>query len=264
MSAALAQRVVATPMSSAGHRSPVPQRAAVQAAARLPPQRARAGCGGCNGTEAVRDGKVQNVTAKEAGALMKEGWVLLDVRPPQEIANAKLVGAVEVPLFVVDSDMSPAGLLKQASNFGMGGWWLGGAHMKPNPQFMAEVQASVPKDTPVVVACQKGLRSLAACEPLSRAGYGPLAWINGGFDTAQPGDLPTKDGADIRLGGVGGLSGILGWTEAQREATRTEGFAGGAVNIIKVLAVLLVIDLVWFGYEVATDSNVLTDFFGSK
>jgi rhodanese-related sulfurtransferase len=40
----------------------------------------------------------------------------------------------------------------------MGGWWLGGAHMKPNPQFMAEVQASVPKDTPVVVACQKGLR----------------------------------------------------------------------------------------------------------
>lgn len=48
--------------------------------------------------------------------------------------------------------------LTQASNFGMGGWWLGGAHMKPNPQFMAEVQASVPKDTPVVVACQKGLR----------------------------------------------------------------------------------------------------------
>jgi rhodanese-related sulfurtransferase len=37
----------------------------------------------------VRDGKVQNVTAKEAGALMKEGWVLLDVRPPQEIANVR-------------------------------------------------------------------------------------------------------------------------------------------------------------------------------
>jgi hypothetical protein len=50
--------------------------------------------------------------------------------------------------------------------------------------------------------------------------------------------------------GVGGLSGLLGWTEAQKEANRTEGFAGGALNIIKVLAVLLVIDLVWFGYEV--------------
>jgi hypothetical protein len=22
----------------------------------------------------------------------------------------------------------------------MGGWWLGGSHMKPNPQFLAEVQ----------------------------------------------------------------------------------------------------------------------------
>jgi len=31
--------------------------------------------------------------------------------------------------------------------------------------------------------------------------YGPLAWINGGYDTAQPGDLPTKDGVDVRLGG---------------------------------------------------------------
>lgn len=32
--------------------------------------------------------------------------------------------------------------------------------------------------------------------------YGPLAWINGGFDTALPGDLNTKDGVDIRLGGA--------------------------------------------------------------
>jgi rhodanese-related sulfurtransferase len=145
---------------------------------------------------------VQNVSAKEAGKLVKEGWVLLDVRPPTETANAKLVGAVEVPLFVPDNDYSPAGFLKQATNFGMGGWWLGGTHMKPNTQFLAEVQASIPKDASVVVACQKGLRSLAACEQLSRAGYGPLAWINGGFDTAQPGDLQTKDGVDIRLGGA--------------------------------------------------------------
>lgn len=49
---------------------------------------------------------------------------------------------------------------------------------------------------------------------------------------------------------MGGLSGLLGWTEAQREASRSEGFAGGATNIIKALAVLLVLDLAWFGYEV--------------
>jgi rhodanese-related sulfurtransferase len=48
------------------------------------------------------------------------------------------------------------------------------------------------------VACQKGLRSLAAAEQLSRAGYSKLAWINGGFDTARPGDLPTTDNKDVR------------------------------------------------------------------
>lgn len=61
-----------------------------------------------------------------------------------------------------------------------------------------QVQAKVPKDSPVVVGCQKGLRSLAAAEQLSRAGYAKLAWINGGFDTARPGDLPTGDDKDIR------------------------------------------------------------------
>lgn len=37
----------------------------------------------------VRDGKVQNVTAAEAGQLVKDGWVLLDVRPPTEIAQVR-------------------------------------------------------------------------------------------------------------------------------------------------------------------------------
>jgi hypothetical protein len=49
---------------------------------------------------------------------------------------------------------------------------------------------------------------------------------------------------------VGGLSGLMGWTEAQREASRTEGFGGGALNLIKFAAVILVLDLFWFGYEV--------------
>lgn len=58
----------------------------------------------------IRTGKVKNVTPVEAGELLKGGeWVLLDVRPPEEIAKAAIEGAVEVPLFVVDEDRSPAG-----------------------------------------------------------------------------------------------------------------------------------------------------------
>lgn len=63
------------------------------------------------------------------------------------------------------------------------------------------MREKVPLDANVVVGCQRGLRSLAACEQLSRAGYGRLAWVNGGFDTAVEGDLPTQpDNTDIRWG----------------------------------------------------------------
>ncbi|KAL6781473.1 hypothetical protein ACKKBG_A11285 [Auxenochlorella protothecoides x Auxenochlorella symbiontica] len=202
----------------------------------------------------VRDGRVRNVRAKEVPGLLKDGWTLLDVRPSSELDKARIKGAVEVPLFVVDDDMSPAGLLKQASAFGMGGWWLGGKHMKPYPTFLEEVEAKVPKDASIIVACQKGLRSLAACEVLSRAGYRSLAWINGGYDTAQPGELPVEGDVDVRLAGIGGLSSVLGWTEPQREG-QGGGFAGGFQNILKGVAVILLLDVLLFGWELIQASK---------
>jgi rhodanese-related sulfurtransferase len=193
--------------------------------------------------------QVRNVTPKDAAALVADGWVLLDTRPPNEIEKAQLLNAIEVPLFVVDDETSINNLIKQATALGMGGWWLGGSHMKRNENFLNEVQAKIPKDSKgVVVVCQKGLRSLTACEQLSRAGYPALAWINGGLDTAQPGDLPTKDGKDIRFGGIGGLSEILGWTEVQQDESK--GFAGGYQNILKAFAIILALDTVWFLYTV--------------
>lgn len=198
----------------------------------------------------IREGKIKNVTAKDAAQLVQDGWTLLDVRPPNEISKVGLKDAVAVPLFVVDEDLSPGGLLKQATAFGMGGWWLGGAHMKPNQTFMGEVQAKIPKDAKIVVGCQKGLRSLAACEALSRAGYGTIAWINGGFDTAKGGEFPTDNEKDIRYAGIGGLSELLGWTEVQQ--TDNAGFAGGFQNIIKGLVVVVALDALLFVYELVT------------
>ena len=190
-------------------------------------------------------GQVRNLTTKDAGALIADGWVLLDVRPPQEIEKAQLLNAVEVPLFIVEDDSSIGTLIKQATALGMGGWWLGGAHMKANPNFLNEVQAKIPKDAKgVIVVCQKGLRSLTASEQLARAGYGAVAWVNGGLDTARPGDLATVGGKDIRFGGIGGLSETLGWTEVQQEIGG--GFAGGYQNVLKAFAVILALDTVWF------------------
>lgn len=199
-------------------------------------------------TQQVKDGTVMNVSNKTAGEMMKDGWVLVDVRPPGEVAKVPITGAIAVPLYLEDPSNGPASLLKKAATIGTGGWWLGGTHMIPNESFLAQVQAQVPKDARVVVACQKGLRSLSAAEQLSRAGYRSLAWINGGLDTARPGDLPTANGRDVRYAGIGGLSEVLGWTEVQQEENKG-GFFGGANNVLALVALVLFADLALFGYE---------------
>lgn len=199
-------------------------------------------------TQQVKDGIVMNVSNKTAGEMMAEGWVLLDVRPPSEVEKVGVKGAVSVPLYLEDPSNSVGSLIKKAATVSTGGWWLGGTHMIPNQNFLAEVQAKIPKDSSVVVGCQKGLRSLAAAEQLSRAGYSKLAWINGGFDTARPEDLPTTNDKDIRFAGIGGLSEALGWTEVQQEYKQGQ-FAGGFENILKLVALVLVADLALFGWE---------------
>lgn len=85
----------------------------------------------------------------------------------------------------------------------------------------------------MIVACQKGLRSLAACEQLSRAGFTDIAWVNGGFDNSRPGDVPTKGDEDIRLAGVGGVSSILGWTEVQQETGGAKGSAKSVLLLVR-------------------------------
>lgn len=195
----------------------------------------------------IRDGRVKSVSASAAGELKQEGWIFLDVRPPTEIAKAAVEGAIEIPIYIPETEWSVINLLKQASNFGLGGWWLGGSHMIPNQQFLREVQAKIPKDAKVIVACQKGLRSLSAAEQLSRAGYSTIAWVNGGLDTSKKPDLPVKGADDLRYGGIGGLSELLGWTDVQRE--KNAGALGGPSGPIKIAAVILALDGVWAAYD---------------
>lgn len=194
----------------------------------------------------LRDGIVKNVMAKDLKSYTDDGWTILDVRPPSETRKVHVADAVEVPLFVPDTSLDPSSLLKQMSAFGLGGWWLGGTHMKPNTSFLPDVQAKIPKDAKVIVACQKGLRSLAAAEQLSRAGYTDLAWINGGLDNSRPEDVPTRDGKDIRYAGIGGVSEMVGWTEVQQE---NAGPAGSLKSVFIAVALILVLDGLVFAYE---------------
>ena len=192
---------------------------------------------------------MRSVTATEAGNLLKEGWVILDVRPPNEVTRVPIQGATAVPLFIIDDEISPGAFLKQASAFGMGGWWLGGKHMKANVRFLPDVQANIPKDAKIVVVCQKGLRSLAACEQLSRAGYETLAWLNGGMDTARVGDIPVVNDTDPRYAGIGGVSALIGWTEVQQEAALKAGGNSNVQKFFTLAGVILAVDLALLAYE---------------
>ena len=113
------------------------------------------------------------------------------------------------------------------------------AAVSPTPGFTVRAPAK---------ELQRG-RSLAAAEQLSRVGYGTLAWINGGLDTAKKSDLPIKgEFDDLRYGGIGGLSELLGWTDVQRE--KSAGFLGAAQGsrpccnaVLSVVAAVLALKL---------------------
>jgi hypothetical protein len=82
-----------------------------------------------------------------------------------------LHNCLQVPIFVVEESNDIQSLMKKSSAFGMGGWWLGGSHMKPNTNFLREVEKKVPKDANVSVPSHRHperINSLAGVLPHSR------------------------------------------------------------------------------------------------
>jgi len=146
---------------------------------------------------------VREISTTKAGELMKEGWVFLDVRLPEQVEKGAVQGAVEVPLFVLDNDMSPYGLIKQWAVVGTAGWWTGKKLTKANTKFLSDVLEKVDKEAPgVVVACMTGVRAKTAAEILEKAGYPRIAWIRNGLERTAPGEIPVVGDVDIRLAGV--------------------------------------------------------------
>lgn len=101
----------------------------------------------------------------EAHKLMQAGGVLVDVRTKPEILYVgKVPGAVAVE-------------------------WQTYPGNRPNPEFLAELAASVPKDEPVMFMCRSGARSHAAAEAAAQAGwreaYNVLEGFEGDKDAAQ-------------------------------------------------------------------------------
>jgi rhodanese-related sulfurtransferase len=123
------------------------------------------------------------VTPSEAHALMQVGAKLVDVRTkPELLYVGKVPGSV-----AIEWQTYPGG--------------------RENPEFLGELSAVVPKDQPVMFLCRSGVRSNAAADAATRAGWKEAYNVLEGFE----GD---KDAAQHR-GAVGGWRKAgLPWTQS--------------------------------------------------
>ncbi|XP_059639289.1 rhodanese-like domain-containing protein 11, chloroplastic isoform X2 [Cornus florida] len=159
----------------------------------------------------VRQEKVKVLTPREAGyAIQLSDKTLLDVRPSTEHKKAWVKGSTWIPIFDVDDRFDAGILSRKVTNFMMGGWWSGIPMLSYDNKFLLKVEEKFPKDTDLIVACQKGLRSLAACELLYNAGYRNLFWVQRGLEAAEEEDLEREGPQPFKFAGIGGVSEFLG------------------------------------------------------
>lgn len=105
---------------------------------------------------------MKRISPAEALDLQNNGWTYLDVRSTPEFEGGHPKGAVLVPLM----EAGPAG-------------------MAPNAAFLDQVLARFPLDTPLVLGCAAGGRSLVAAKMLAEAGYTQVADQRCGFGGAR-------------------------------------------------------------------------------
>ena len=119
----------------------------------------------------------------EARKMMQAGAKLVDVRTkPELLYVGKVPGSVAVE-------------------------WQTYPGNRENPEFLGELAASVPKDTPVMFLCRSGARSHAAAEAATRAGWKEAYNILEGFE----GD---KDAEQHRSTVGGWRKAGLPWTQS--------------------------------------------------
>ena len=106
---------------------------------------------------------VERIGPEEAKKRMDEdGYTYLDVRSVPEFDAGHPAGAYNIPL----NHAGPAG-------------------MKANPDFLAVVEATFPKDAKLIVGCKAGGRSLKAAQLLIQAGFTRVLDQKAGWDGAR-------------------------------------------------------------------------------
>ena len=108
---------------------------------------------------------LKHVDARTAHELQSnDDHTYVDVRSIPEFENGHPAGARNVPLLNRDRQTG---------------------QMRPNPEFLAVMQANYPPESKLLIGCQMGGRSAQAGQVLVTAGYQNIANVLGGFGGAQ-------------------------------------------------------------------------------
>ena len=145
---------------------------------------------------------VRHVGVQEAHQLQTtDGYAYVDVRSVPEYENGHPKGAHNVPLLHLDSQTG---------------------QMRPNPEFLAVMQANYPSDAKLLIGCQVGGRSAKAAQILTAAGYETAINVTGGFGGARdPGTGEVIEDGWVQMGlpvEAGGGAGA-GYDALRRTAT---------------------------------------------
>ncbi|TVU29425.1 hypothetical protein EJB05_20990, partial [Eragrostis curvula] len=177
----------------------------------------------------IREQKIKTLTPREAGYTFKlTDKALLDVRPSNERQKAWVKGSTWIPVFDVDTSADLSGLSKKATNF---------------------VEEKFSKDTNIILVCQKGLRSLAACEQLYNAGFENLFWVQGGLEATEEEDFEREGPQPFKLAAIGGVSEFFGWTDQQRAQAAKEGLGYRLLFTGRLVGALVLLDALFFGAQ---------------
>jgi rhodanese-related sulfurtransferase len=110
---------------------------------------------------------IKNLFVQEAHQQQQGGSAYIDVRSIPEFEMGHPAGAFNIPLLHLDERTR---------------------QMLPNAEFVEVVRANFPVETPLLVGCQAGARSVDACQLLASAGYTNLTNVRGGFGGSHDGD----------------------------------------------------------------------------
>jgi len=152
----------------------------------------------------LRESGLKSTPPTEVQKMQKQGALIVDVRSPSQYGQCFIEDSLNVPLYRQIQGWGLAANVRRAAFafFGIIGSEL-------NPEWLAEMEAQVPKDKKLVVTCARGgkinakgtkfgfeSRSLKAVFRLRNAGYKNVQHLEGGISQWEREGLPVLEYID--------------------------------------------------------------------